>query len=129
MDVARLKRYALVPIDRDEPRYRTPLVRDARGLARDLDADAEVILLGSVASGKYVDPLGDGGAVSAFPRSSWARRMSQGGFPLRCVAEGRSSRTSPSGASRRGRRPPRLIASGYKQVLAGDLGAVPPEGG
>src|SRR5262245_24815390 len=81
VDVATLKRYAVVPIDRDEPRYWRPLVRDARGLARNLGADAEVILLGSVASGKYVDLLGDiFGSRLRFPadfvgRSSEERRV------------------------------------------------------
>ncbi len=48
-----------VPIERGEPRYREPLVRDAEALAEAIDADCEVVLLGSVASGKYVDLLAD----------------------------------------------------------------------
>ena len=38
-------------------KYRKPLERDAAALANALGADAEVVLLGSVASGKYVDIL------------------------------------------------------------------------
>ena len=133
VDVARLRRYALVPIDRDEPRYREPLVRDARGLARGLDADAEVILLGSVASGKYVDLLGEVfGSRLRFPVDFVGRGdMSRGGLLLRCVAEGHELAYVPvAGAIRRGPRPPRLVPRPglYRQALAGDVGAMPPEG-
>jgi hypothetical protein len=38
-------------------KYRKPLERDVRALAQTVGADAEVVLLGSVASGKYVDIL------------------------------------------------------------------------
>src|SRR6266508_1197610 len=38
-------------------KYRKPLERDAAALANALGADAEIVLLGSVASGKYVDIL------------------------------------------------------------------------
>jgi hypothetical protein len=128
VDIARLKRYALVPIEPDEPRYRQPLVRDARGLARLLDAEAEVILLGSVASGKYVDLLGEVfGSRLRFPAEFVGRGdMSRGGLLLRCVAEGRELEYLPvAGAIRRGPRPPRLVPRPglYKQVLASDVDA------
>jgi hypothetical protein len=112
VDVARLQQYALVPIERDEPRYRRPLVRDARTLARLLDADAEVILLGSVATGKYVDLLDEVfGARLRFPAQFVGRGdMSRGGLLLRCVAERRELEYIPvAGALRRGPRPPRLV--------------------
>jgi hypothetical protein len=111
VDLARLKRYALVPIDGREPRYRAPLVRDARGLARDLDRDAEVVLLGSVASGKYIDLLGGiFGPRLRFPVEFVGRGdMSRGGLLLRCVAERRELAYIPAeGAARHGPRPPRL---------------------
>lgn len=44
-------------VDARKRNYRKPLERDARELAAKLDDDAQVILLGSVASGKYVDIL------------------------------------------------------------------------
>jgi hypothetical protein len=52
-----LEAFAEVPIDLNEPRYRLPLERDAIALAGQLAHDCEVVLLGSVATGKYVDVL------------------------------------------------------------------------
>ena len=54
-----IRRYAGVDIDAAEPKYRRPLMRDARALASALGPEAswQVVLLGSVASGKYVEPL------------------------------------------------------------------------
>jgi hypothetical protein len=52
-----LQAFGEVPIDVDEAEYRVPLERDAAALARQLDADCEVVLLGSVATGKYGDVL------------------------------------------------------------------------
>ena len=134
VDVARLTRYAGVPIDRDEPRYRTPLMRAGRDLARHLDVDAEVILLGSVASGKYVDLLGEVfGSRLRFPAEFVGRGdMSRGGLLLRCVAERRELTYIPvAGARRRGSRPPRLVPRPglYARAVANDLGADPPRPG
>ena len=53
----RLKTMSRTPIDSKKRNYREPLERDALGLAERLDDDAQVVLLGSVASGKYVDIL------------------------------------------------------------------------
>src|SRR5438477_2756471 len=52
-----LREFAEVDIHEGDPRYREPLARDARSLAGKLSANCEVILLGSVASSKYVDVL------------------------------------------------------------------------
>lgn len=52
-----LERYATVPIGADESRYRLPLERDARKLAERIGPKCEVVLLGSVATGKYVEVL------------------------------------------------------------------------
>jgi hypothetical protein len=52
-----LERFATVPIEADESRYRLPLERDAERLAEKVGRKCEVILLGSVATGKYVDVL------------------------------------------------------------------------
>jgi hypothetical protein len=53
----RMKTMAKTPVDATKRAYRKPLERDATTLAAQLGADAEVVLLGSVASGKYVDIL------------------------------------------------------------------------
>jgi len=112
MDLARLRRFAEVPIETGERRYREPLLRDARGLAETLSADSEIVLLGSVASGRYVDLLADVfGTRLCFPAAFVGRGdMSRGGLLLRCVAERRELDYIPvAGAVRRGQRPPRLV--------------------
>jgi hypothetical protein len=52
-----LERFATVSIDADDSRYRYPLERDAGKIAERIGPDCEVVLLGSVATGKYVDVL------------------------------------------------------------------------
>lgn len=52
-----LERFATVPIEAEDPRYRIPLDRDARTLAAAIGPGCEVVLLGSIATGKYVDAL------------------------------------------------------------------------
>src|SRR5207237_596737 len=52
-----LREFAAVDIHEGDPRYRLPTARDARHLAKKLPIESEVILLGSIATGKYVDVL------------------------------------------------------------------------
>ena len=52
-----LERFATVAIDAEDSRYRYPLERDATKIAERIGPKCEVVLLGSVASGKYVDVL------------------------------------------------------------------------
>jgi hypothetical protein len=52
-----LERFATVPIDAKEPRYRLPLERDAERLAESVGEGCDVVLLGSIATRKYVDVL------------------------------------------------------------------------
>src|ERR1700685_2336085 len=54
-----LMKMSQVPIDASDSRYRDPLCRDARALARTLPADSEVVLLGRVASSKNVKRLSE----------------------------------------------------------------------
>ena len=98
-------------IDPDDARYREPLSRSARQLCTKLNGDCEVVLLGSVASGKYVDVLLDVfGPRLLFPATFVGRGdMSRGGLMLRCVDAGRELDYVPvAGAVRHGPRPPRL---------------------
>jgi hypothetical protein len=113
VDVPLLRRYGRVPIDPAEARYVRPLLRDARALAASLQGLAgwEVVLLGSVASRKYAEPLAEVfGERLVFPAEFVGRGdMSRGGLLLRCVAEGRElDYVSLLGASRHGPRPARL---------------------
>ena len=106
-----LCRISSVPVDPDEPRYRIPLERDAQILASLLKGPYEVVLLGSVATTKYVEPLlGVFGERLVFPAEFAGRGdMSRGGLMLRCVRAGLQLTYVPviSGA-RHGAKPPRL---------------------
>jgi hypothetical protein len=107
---ADLRRFARVPIDRGEDRYRRPLLRDLRALEERL-RKAEVVLLGSIASDKYAElllsVLGD---RLLFPVDFVGRGdMSRGGLMLRAAKDGRElPYKSVVGAERHGSRPPRL---------------------
>jgi len=82
-----------------------------RLVLRVLPPESEIVLLGSVASDKYVDPLlGVFGERLVFPPSFVGRGdMSRGGLLLRCVRSGEELTYVPvKGAVRHGPRPPRL---------------------
>ncbi|MGH7444978.1 MAG: hypothetical protein ACREKM_08885 [Longimicrobiales bacterium] len=103
--------FADVPIDVGEPRYRAPLEHTARALRAAIDDDVTVVLLGSIASDKYVTILLDiFGDRLLFPVDFVGRGdMSRGGLLLRCADAGEELAYVPvRGASRRGARPPRL---------------------
>jgi hypothetical protein len=75
------------PVHAENPGYRIPLERDARKLLAMLDAETDIVLLGSIASSKYVEPLSAVlGKRLLFPREFVGRGdMSRGGLLLRCV--------------------------------------------
>src|ERR1700727_1566973 len=52
-----LREISSVPIHHAEPRYRVPLERDAKTLEQAAGPDCEIVLLGSIATPKYVEPL------------------------------------------------------------------------
>ena len=104
-----LRAFGTVDIRADAPAYRAPLERDVSRLAH--IPDLEVVLLGSVATGKYVDVLVEAlGDRLLFPIEFVGRGdMSRGGLLLRAADAGRELSYEPvAGARRRGRRPPRL---------------------
>ena len=91
--------------------YREPLERDARSLCARIGRHCEAILLGSVATQKYVEPLlGIFGERLLFPAEFVGRGdMSRGGMLLRCAREAHELRYVPvAGAVRVGTRPPKL---------------------
>ena len=109
--VADLRAFAGVPVDAREPRFRAPLERDARALAARLGRNGEVVLLGSVASPKYVEPLlAVFGPRLLFPRAFVGRGdMSRGGLMLRAARAGvELEYAAVGGAVVHGPRPPRL---------------------
>ena len=116
VDLADLRAFAEVDIHQDDPRYRKPLERDIRNLVRQLGAEAEVVLLGSIATGKYVDVLMENfGDRLLFPADFVGRGdMSRGGLLLRCAVDGCELSYIPvAGAIRKGKRPPKLEPRRY----------------
>jgi len=103
--------FAGTPIDLGNAAYRAPLERSARALLESAGPECEVVLLGSIASGKYVEVLQPiFGDRLVFPPTFVGRGdMSRGGLMLRCVLSGDELEYAPiAGAIRTGRRPPKL---------------------
>ena len=87
----RMKTLQKTEVDLRIPKYRKPLEREAKALAKRLDEDAQVVLLGSVASGKYVDVLWPVfGERLVFPAMfAGLGDMSRGGLLLRAARAGK----------------------------------------
>ena len=107
-----LREFAVGDVSIDDPEYRLALERDVTALATRLGARAQVVLLGSVASGKYVDVLlpilGD---RLRYPTAFIGRGdMSRGGLLLRSAASGVELEYDvlTAGVRPRGPRPPKL---------------------
>ena len=113
--LADLERWGGVDIDARNRRYTEPLARDARRLARSLGKAGEAVLLGSVATSKYVDPLREALGPRLRVPLEFAGRgdMSRGGLMLRC-ADARVELTCVplEAAPRHGPRPPKLPPRG-----------------
>jgi hypothetical protein len=100
-----------VPVDAADQRYRQPLERDAQELLRRAGKRCEIVLLGSIATAKYVEPLlGIFDERLLFPSAFVGRGdMSRGGLMLRSVQEGAELGYEPvCSAIRHGPRPPKL---------------------
>jgi hypothetical protein len=100
-----------------------PIERDAQLLAEKLPLESEVILLGSIATGKYVDVLlATFRHRLRFPSEFIGRGdMSRGGLMLRCAVDRQElSYVAVAGAIVNGKRPPKLAPRSY----AGGGGAV-----
>ena len=111
-----LREFAAVDIEEGNPRYREPLERDLRGLVTQLSPHCEVVLLGSVATGKYVSVLLEIlGERIRFPASFVGRGdMSRGGLLLRSAVDRIELAYIPlQGAVRKGKRPPKLEPRRY----------------
>jgi hypothetical protein len=115
--LAELQEMISVPINVDHSGYRKPLERDARVLSRMAGQGGELVLLGSIATPKYVEPLtAILGERLLFP-SEFAGRgdMSRGALMLRCVRSGQQLTYVPViTGERHGPRPAKLpkLASG-----------------
>jgi hypothetical protein len=113
-------------IDANNASYRRPLEASARALLAEIGAECDVVLLGSIASPKYVDILtAIFGSRLQFPLAFVGRGdMSRGGLLLRHASDGVELEYGPVlGALRHGTRPPKLaplarIASVQKVEMA-----------
>lgn len=107
-----LRQFGCTDIHESDDAYRGPLLRDARTLAAQLGPGGEAVLLGSVATAKYVEVLLDAfGDRLRFPKDFAGRGdMSRGGLMLRRVDAGKELAYVPitAGTPRRGKRPPKL---------------------
>jgi hypothetical protein len=116
VDVALLQEFAAGSIDLGDARYRSQLETHACALA-EACPDAPMVLLGSIASGKYVEVLGEiFGERLVFPAAFVGRGdMSRGGLMLRAAESGEELEYLPVlGARRHGARPPKLEPRRWK---------------
>jgi len=113
--MALLREFAVGDVSLDNPEYRSALEKDVISLASRIGATARVVLLGSVASGKYVDVLLPIlGERLRYPIAFVGRGdMSRGGLLLRSAASGEELEYGPlvAGVRPRGPRPPKLDPS------------------
>jgi len=106
-----MRAFADGDVHQDNAAYRRPLERSARALQREIGPDCDVVLLGSVASPKYIDVLlGIFGDRLRFPIAFVGRGdMSRGGLLLRQARAGvELDYVSIRGAVLHGARPPKL---------------------
>lgn len=102
----------------ENPRFVRPLEEHTRALARAAGSGTRFVLLGSIASDKYVEVLlsllGD---RLVFPVDFVGRGdMSRGGLMLRAAADGPELEYAPvRGAVRTGKRPPKLEPRAWKR--------------
>lgn len=107
-----LREFAAVDVSAGDDRYRTPLERSVKALTRRHAGDTRYVLLGSIATGKYVDVLtrllagrlyfpGDFVGRGDMSRGGLLLRQADAGVELEYVAFGQS-------VVRRGPRPPKL---------------------
>jgi hypothetical protein len=87
----RLRGFGRVPIHLKNRLYYSSLRRSARKLAADIDPSCELILLGSIGTGKYLDILAPifGSQLRIPAEFVGLGDMSRGGLLLRCVRENR----------------------------------------
>jgi hypothetical protein len=111
MTLDEIRAFSDVPIEPREPRYLGPLQRDADLLARVIGPKAQVVFLGSISTGRYVEPLLPSfGTRLLFPPAFIGRGdMSRGGLLLRAASGKSELEYAPlASAVRHGKRPERL---------------------
>ncbi len=109
--IDQLREWGTTDIDAGDPRYRTALERDCVLLLEKLGNSCEVVLLGSIATSKYVDPLLPLFRDRLLFPAEFAGRgdMSRGGLMLRAVEARKELAYTPVlEAARHGKRPAKL---------------------
>jgi hypothetical protein len=99
-------------IDAGDQRYRGSLDRDCRLLSARVGDQCDIVLLGSVATPKYLEPLLEIFRERLFFPADFVGRgdMSRGGLMLRAVESSEELAYIPVvNAKRRGPRPPKLL--------------------
>jgi hypothetical protein len=106
--VDELRRISATPIDADNPHYRLPLDRDLLRLRKVAGRDTDLILLGSIATSKYVTPLlAVFGERVLFPEIFLGRGdMSRGSLLLKCCSSDSPLRYLPAAGLAIGRKRP-----------------------
>ena len=90
IDIKEFRKIARVRVDPEVRGYTRPLVRDATSLANALHPDDTTVLLGSIATTKYLAPLAVLGPRLQYPEEFVGRGdMSRGALMLKCAAERR----------------------------------------
>ena len=122
----RMKLLQRTPVDLTKRAYRKPLEREAKALAARIDEDTRVVLLGSVASGKYVDVLWPiFGDRLVFPGIfAGLGDMSRGGLLLRAMRANRELDYTPLSAPRQKNNndPVELARAWARNVLSSPMG-------
>jgi len=124
--IARLRAWQQVEIDAGNEAFTRPLVEHAEALERAYGATTRFVLLGSVASDKYVRPLtAVFGDHLLFPPDFIGRGdMSRGALMLRAAREGRElPYRAIEGAARRGARAPSMAVAARAAPARGGRGA------
>ena len=113
LTLERLREICVGDVDITNDKYRRPLDRDANELGDRVGKDCQIILLGSIATPKYVQPLLKVfGQRLLFPAEFVGRGdMSRGGLMFRSVSSGvELAYIRLAGATRHGAKPPKLAA-------------------
>jgi len=108
-----LRHFASGQIELSNPEYRVPLERDAGTVSLEAGGECQIVLLGSLATPKYLSVLFSAfGEQLHFPAEFIGRGdMSRGALLLRCVHDRRELQyVKASGVVRPGPRPPALEA-------------------
>ena len=114
-----LREISAAAVDTANASYRRPLGRDSRILSELAGTGCQIVLLGSIATPKYVAPLLEIFGKRLFFPAEFAGRgdMSRGGLMLRCVNAGVQLTYVPlASAARHGPKPPKLAALARRRL-------------